>query len=325
MNQRDQKGRNRELVFSLLRSCSGISQAEIAERTKLQPSTTSNLVRALKERGVVAAVGKRDSGPQGGKKADVLALRSEYGHFGGIYIKEDEIIFGLVDFGGTIVERRRVSVSSQGDEAILDAIVDEINRNAQRYPAYHGTGIAVSSVVSLDGDITESLDFSRAIPEIISEIRSRAAELPLVVDNDANCAADWDLFVNREAFRNLVHLQVQTSPITVGAGIVIDGEVFRGTTGAAGELSLPGIDNGEGSLATGIEMIARFVGTLLDTQAVFVAGELDERTVKELSLRAAAVEQGLGRAFRVLDNADLPVLGASLQAMRLHMSQILWE
>lgn len=325
MNQRDQKGRNRELVFSLLRSCSGISQAEIAERTKLQPSTTSNLIRALKERGVVNAVGKRDSGPQGGKKANVLALRPEYGYFGGIYIKEDEITFGIVDFGGTIVDRRRVSVATAGEEAILDAIIEEINRNTRQYPAYHGTGIAVSSVVNLDGDITESLDFSRAIPEIISEIRRRAAELPVVVDNDANCAADWDLFVNRDAFRNLVHLQVQTSPITVGAGIVFDGEVYRGTTGAAGEISLPQIDGRREDLTAGIELIARFVGTLLDTQAVFVAGELDEGTIAELSSSAAAIERNLGRAFRVLDSADLPVLGASLQAMRLHMSQILWE
>lgn len=323
MNQRDQRRRNRELILSLLRSSPGISQAEIADRAMLQPSTTSNLVRTLREYGLVTTVGKRDSRPQGGKKAEILALRPDYGHFGGIYLKEDEIISGVVDFGGTMVTRTRLPLETTNDEAMLGAIVAEIRKNSRRYASYRGTGIAVSSVVNLDGEIAASLDFSRAIPQIITDIRHSVPELPVVVDNDANCAADWLLFVHQEGFRNLVHLQVQTSPITVGAGIVIDGAVYRGTTGAAGELVLPEVNGSDGSLPARIELIARSVSSLLDTQAVFVAGELDEETVRELEERADALETGGGLRLRVVDNADLPVLGASLQSIRLHINQIL--
>jgi len=236
MNQQDQKLRNRERVLTILRSSPGISQAEIAERTRLQPSTTSNLVRRLKELGIVAPIGKRNSGPQGGKKADILSLRAGYGQFGGIYLKEDAIISGVVDFAGEIVSRKRLPVSSEDDEALLSAIIREIEANVGSYESYLGTGIAVSSVVNLEGDITESLHFNRAIPKLVAEIRRRVPGLPVVVDNDANCAADWDLFFFGPQVQNFVHLQVQTSPLTVGAGVIINGRLYRGTTGAAGEL-----------------------------------------------------------------------------------------
>jgi len=217
MNQQDQKQRNREQVLSLLRSVPRISQVEIAERSRLQPSTTSNLIRILKERGIVASMGKRDSGPQGGKKAEILGLRGEYGHFGGIYLKEDEIIFGVVDFGGCIVARKSISVSNEKDDFLMATIAAEVEANVRRYPTYRGTGIAVSSVVNLNGEITESLYFNRTIPRIISEIRLRVPELPVVVDNDANCAADWVLVNQADGSRNLVHLQVQGLSLTGGS------------------------------------------------------------------------------------------------------------
>lgn len=325
MNQQDQKRRNREHVLTLLRSSPGISQVEISERSRLQPSTTSNLIRNLKDLGIVAPIGKRNSGPQGGKKAEILSLRAEYGYFGGIYLKEDEIIFGVVDFSGNIISRKSILVSNEEDESLLSAIVNEVAENSRRYSDYLGTGIAVSSVVNLSGDITESLFFNRAIPRIVSEIRLKVPVPPVVVDNDANCAADWDLFIRGEGFRNLVHLQVQTSPVTIGAGIIIDGRLYRGTSGAAGELLQTHSRKDDGELADAIEKTARLVATLLDTEAVFVAGELDAATVSELGGRVGAFESELQKRLHVLDNPDIPVLGASLQAIRMHINQIQWE
>jgi predicted NBD/HSP70 family sugar kinase len=325
MNQQDQKQRNRERVLSLLRSVPGISQVEIADRSRLQPSTTSNLIRTLKERGIVATMGKRDSGPQGGKKAEILGLRGEYGHFGGIYLKEDEIIFGVVDFGGCIISRKSISVSGENDDFLLSTIAAEVEANVRRYQTYRGTGIAVSSVVNLNGEITESLYFNRAIPRIISEIHLRVPELPVVVDNDANCAADWVLVNQAGGSRNLVHLQVQTSPVTIGAGIIIDGHLYRGTTGAAGELLQKGTASGNGELASTIEMTARFVASFLDTEGIFVAGELDAPTLSQLSASAEQFQAELKKELHVLDNPDLPVLGAALRAIRMHINQIQWE
>lgn len=323
MNQRDQKLRNRERVLTILRSSPGISQAEIAERARLQPSTTSNLIRRLRELGIVESIGKRDSGPQGGKKADNLSLRAEHGQFGGIYLKEDEIISGVVDFTGEIISRKRLSVPYEDDEALLSAMIEEVEANAGRYDSYLGTGIAVSSIVNLEGDITESLYFNRAIPKLVAEIRRRVPGLPVVVDNDANCAADWDLFFFGPEVQNFVHLQVQTSPVTVGAGIIINGGLYRGTTGAAGELMQA--ENRGKNVVEVIDRTARLVAALLDTQAVFVAGEIDGETVQSLRRRAAGFEKKLHKKLHILDNPDIPVLGASLQAIRVHINQIQWE
>jgi len=325
MNQRDQKLKNRSLVLSLLRSQPGISQVEIAACANLQPSTTSNLIRRLKQLGLVQTVGKRESGPQGGKKADLLALRPDYGYFGGIYVKEDEITFSVVDFSGRIVERRRVAVADERTEEILGEIVDEIVSCSHRYPTFHGTGIAVSSIVDLAGEIEESTHFGWSMPRILSEIHRRVPKHPVVVDNDANCAADWDLARDGQRYQNLIHLQVQTSPITIGAGIVIAGEVYRGIRGAAGELLQPDISERSDDLVARIEETVRFVATFMDSEAVYVAGELDAATVKRLSGWAEELGATMPQSVHILDNPDIPVLGASLQAVKVHMNGIIGE
>lgn len=325
MNQRDQKFNNRMEVLGLLRSSPGISQAEIAVQTRLQPSTTSNLVRSLRDFGLVARVGKGASGPHGGKKADILALRPDYGYFGGIYLKEDEITFGVVDFGGNIVSRRRFAAAGMGTEEVVAQIIDRIEDNQHRYADYFGTGIAVSSVVDIHGKIAESTYFERAMPRVAAEIRQHVPDLPVVVDNDANCAAAWDMMAAGGSVSNLVHLQVQTSPITVGAGIVIDREVYRGSTGAAGEILSSAIAGIDGAIVEDLERLVRFVAVFLDTQAVFVAGELDNTTIEKLRKRADALADATGLAIRIMDNPDLPVLGAALQAIRVHIKQIIEE
>lgn len=321
MNGKSRKHNNRIEILGLLRTSPLLSQAEIAVRTRLQPSTTSNLVRDLRGLGLIACVGKGASGPQGGKKADILALRPDYGYFGGIYLKEDEIILGVVDFGGNIVSRERVAVGGEPAPSIVDTIVAEIEGNRRRYPTYFGTGIAVSSVVDYSGEIVESQHFTRAMPRVISEIRKHAPELPVIVDNDANCAADWDLTSAGDDVRNLVHLHVQTSPTTVGAGIVIDRRVYRGSGGAAGEILPSGRLGSDGPDVEELERLIRFVAAFLDTQAVYVAGELDGDTVRMLRERSRTPPEGI--AVHILDNPDVPVLGASLQAIRVHINLII--
>jgi len=82
---------------------------------------------------------------------------------------------------------------------------------------------------------------------------------------------------------------------------------------------------GNGELAGAIETMARFVATLLDTEGVFVAGELDAPTLSQLSASAQLFEAEMKKKLHVLDNPDLPVLGASLRAIRMHINQIQWE
>ncbi|HUZ17659.1 MAG TPA: ROK family transcriptional regulator [Spirochaetia bacterium] len=326
MNQRDQRRRNRENILGLLRVHPGISQVELSAKARLQPSTTSNLVRNFRELGLVNTVGKGSSGPHGGKRAELLAVRPDFGCYGGIYIKNDEIIFGVTDFDGTLVARRQANIDPNDNRKILSVVIDEINASCRRYPRYRATGVAVSSVVSLDGDVSPSADFTHTLPGMIPAVRAQTGNLPLTVDNDANCAAFWDYYASRERYRNLVHLQVQTTPVTIGAGIILDGALYRGVRGGAGELNerLPR-ELSPDVLVSNIDRLVRFLGTFLDTEAVFIAGELNGETFERLHPLERDGKEAVPFIIDAIENQDVPMLGASLQAIGLHIDSVLGE
>ncbi len=320
MNQRDQKHQNQETILDLLQSLPAISQAEISARTGLQTSTVSYIVRAFKARGIVHATGKGDSGPAGGKKADLLALRPDYGLVGGIVVKNDGVLSCLTDFTGHIVERREIITRGLSDDGILDRVVAAIRTDRDSHPTYRGTGVAVTSVVDLSGNLLESTYFTHSIPRFVERLRDAAPELSLVVENDANCAAYYDHIFQRRRFRNLVHLHVPMRPFTIGAGIIIDGVLYRGATGAAGEILK---EARTGRFESTLERVILFVASLLDTEAIFITGEFDATTLRRVQGVIRALSATTARAIELVENPELPILGASLQAIRLHLRSAL--
>ena len=320
MNQKDQKRQNQETILDLLQSQPAISQADISVRTGLQTSTVSYIVRTLKELGIVYATGKGDSGPSGGKKADLLALRPDYGAIGGIVIKNDGIISCVTDFTGRVVDRREIDTRGLSGGGILERIISAIKANREGYPNYRGTGVAVTSVVGLSGDVLKSTYFGHSIPRFVARIQEANPELALVVENDANCAAYYDHVLHRPRIRNLVHLHVPTRPFTIGAGIIIDSVLYRGATGAAGEILK---ESGASRVETVIERVILFVASLLDTEAIFITGEFDHTTAQRVRTMIGSLAPSTTCAIELLEDPETPILGASLQAIRVHLRQAL--
>jgi glucokinase len=120
--------------------------------------------------------------------------------------------------------------------ALVDQFVDLVGEAAEGEP-YDGVGIGVPSVVRFDtGEIAASVNIPLQGIALRSVLGQRLG-VPVFVDNDATVAAlaeahDEDL---KLVSRNLVMLTVGTG---VGGGIVIDGRIFRGGSGGAGELGM---------------------------------------------------------------------------------------
>jgi glucokinase len=157
-----------------------------------------------------------------------------------------------VDLGGTKVAVASLRGRRLGDaqiepterssaEALIDQIVAMIER--QREPDLAGVGLGVPSVVEFEtGRVVSSVNVPLAdVP--LREVLSERLGLPAFVDNDASVAALAEVHDEqlRLVTQNLVILTVGTG---LGGGIVIGGRIYRGATGAAGELghTLIGLD-----------------------------------------------------------------------------------
>jgi glucokinase len=116
--------------------------------------------------------------------------------------------------------------------ALVDEIVEAVE--ALRAPDTAAVGVGVPSVVEFaTGRVKSSVNVKLADIPLRTVLQERLG-VPVFVDNDATCAALAEAYEgDRITVRHLVMITVGTG---IGGGLVIDGRVYRGTTGAAGEI-----------------------------------------------------------------------------------------
>lgn len=135
--------------------------------------------------------------------------------------------------GGVVAERR--SDSPEGFSAVLDSaamMIEDLGGAAGGVAGAVGVGIA--GLVDSDG----SLRYGPNIPEVVlAPVRAALVDrtaLPVVVDNDANVAAWGEVLLGAAAgFGNVLMVTLGTG---IGGGMVLDGRVYRGANGFAGEI-----------------------------------------------------------------------------------------
>lgn len=161
----------------------------------------------------------------------------------GVDIGGTKVAAGLVDPTGQIVRRTRVPmVASAGAEEGLSAVIAAIG---ELMPTAGGAirGIGICSPGPLDprnGVIINppNVPCWRNFP-LADRVRA-AYKVPVKVDNDANAAALAEvLWGAARGFSNVFYATVGTG---IGSGIILDGKILHGRTGAAGEGGHMGID-----------------------------------------------------------------------------------
>jgi glucokinase len=157
-----------------------------------------------------------------------------------------------VDLGGTKIavarlagrkldDSRLAPTNCESAEALIDQLVALVR--ACRGPQLDGVGIGVPSVVNFEkGRVVSSVNIP-LVDVPLREVLGERLGVPVFVDNDATVAAlaeAHDADLNMVA-RDLVMLTIGTG---VGGGLVLDGRIYRGATGGAGELghTLVGMD-----------------------------------------------------------------------------------
>lgn len=152
-------------------------------------------------------------------------------------------VLGL-DLGGTKLAAAELRDGQLSESELVstelstsDALVDQVCTLVEGFQGdgLDGVGIGVPSVVEFDtGRVVSSVNVPLRDVPLRPLLRERLG-LPVYVDNDASCAALAEAHDDTGAVdvSSLVMVTVGTG---VGGGIVIDGRVYRGATGAAGEL-----------------------------------------------------------------------------------------
>jgi predicted NBD/HSP70 family sugar kinase len=222
---------NRQIVLNYVRERGPISRAEIAHETALQRSTVSLIVEELRVDGLIEEVSGESTG---GRPPILLSLRTADAVAIGVDLGTTRTIVATSDLAGRVLEQETFETSPDAKRTINE-IVERARRLIRRNNGtIEGIGISLPGLVDPDGKQLFIPTFKWRDVPLSSEISS-ATGLPVTMDNDANAAAQAELWFGRPEIRAVRDFIIVLVEDGVGTGIVFDGQVYRGENGAAGE------------------------------------------------------------------------------------------
>lgn len=233
---------NSALVLRTIRENGPLSRAHIANATGLSKPTVNNVVDALVAAGTVEE--SSDDGATSprrpGRRARLLTFRAELGHVLGIDIGANKILVLAADLNGEIVaSARRRSGSAGGAEGILDKVRATVRTVIRRAGISRcnllAVGVGTPGVIDpVTGCITlaPQLEGWEGLP--LGPRLARSFPCPVLVQNEV-CLS---LLAERwrgaaQEIDDAIYFQIG---VGIGCGILIRGELYRGASGAAGEI-----------------------------------------------------------------------------------------
>ncbi|MFC4652142.1 ROK family protein [Lactococcus nasutitermitis] len=145
------------------------------------------------------------------------------------------IKFGVVDDEGKIFEKSKIATPTE-KARLLQTLTDTVATYKKKYEII-GIGVSAPGVVSKDGVMTTFGALTNMYGMPLREQLSLKTALPVAVENDANAAAIAERWTGgAQGLQNYITIVVGTG---LGGGLVLNGQVYQGSHGVAGELGWP--------------------------------------------------------------------------------------
>lgn len=230
---------NKDSVLGLIRQApDGVSRVEIAQALGVSRATVSTIVDALIASGLVVEQGSGIS--RGGRRPIVLRINPDAGRVVGIDIGASHVLVVLADLCGKILYEAEVSFDiAHGPDACLPQIAQEAEAVLGREAAARERLLAIG--VGVPGPVIAARGMVSSPPLMpgwdgypIREFFQARWARPTLVDNDADLGAlgEWSFGAGRgEA--NLAFIKIGTG---IGCGLLLDGRLYHGVVGTAGEI-----------------------------------------------------------------------------------------
>ncbi|HBW79587.1 MAG TPA: ROK family protein [Sphingobacterium sp.] len=216
---------------------SALSIAELVKKlAKSTPSITKIINRLLEEK-IIVECGFAES--TGGRRPLQFAINPAL-NFYIFTISTDQHFstFTLTDLNQqTIIEHRDVPLelkSSNSADLLLDEIESILELSGIQRDKIIGIGLSIPGFVNSELGVNESYPHNHPLYRIKSSIEAKY-QISTVIENDSRCIA----IAEKEfgSAKDIDHSLIINLNWGVGLGIIINGSVFKGESGFAGEFS----------------------------------------------------------------------------------------
>ncbi|MDR0269728.1 MAG: ROK family transcriptional regulator [Paenibacillus sp.] len=241
------KQMNREGILHQLRQEPRLSRAELAAKTKLSRPCVSALVEEMIAEGLIREVGTGES--KGGRKPILLEYNVQAYAVVGAVFEGSELEMAVADMKGELITQVHTRLNQPVDgesalqalEATLTRLLDTSKIDRDRVI---GIGVGLPGITQrLSGTVSYAPSTGWMDLPVGKEIEERL-NLPVVLDNDVNMMTQGEFFGGAvSGVSSLVYMYVGTG---IGAGIIIDKQLYRGSREASGEIGYMRIGDSPG-------------------------------------------------------------------------------
>jgi len=235
------------ILISRIRRHGAVSRKQLGLITHIRMPVITALVQELIKRGLVVEAGRGESGR--GRKQVLLSLNGRYGFVVGVEFDPSHMMTVVVDVCGKVVTKQSTAMPSvKTSDAIRDALIAAVqaavDKSGYDPSALKGIGVADPGVVDSKAGVAL---FCSMLPEWLNVPVCRLLEsrfaVPVWLDENtrAKTLCEHRYGAGQDA-RNMLYVDIGNG---IGCGIMMNGRLYRGSTGMAGELGPTRVlDNG---------------------------------------------------------------------------------
>lgn len=240
-------------IFKLIHQKGEATRNELIAQSGYSSGTISNHVSTLIDRGLVVEKEKMIS--QGGRRPVMLRINPEGYYIFAVKIEITRTELHLLDLELNTVEKREISYEV---EESYKRVINFLNNHVEELITKHelenkdilGCGLSVPALVDTRRSVIYFAPNLRWQEKKIVEDLDLSLEFPVFVGNDAKLGAITEKYSKSNGAQNLVYISVNEG---IGCGIVINDEIYLGSSTNAGEFGHVIIEKGGSSCHCGNE------------------------------------------------------------------------
>ncbi len=240
-------------VLRIVRDEGPISRSEVARRMGVSKVIIGGIVRRLLGTNILFEIGKGESTVQGGRRPVMLEFNADAGLAIGVEVHLHRATILVTNMNAEVLHEGTVNFNDNSNpKLILQRIVKSIEKmvgDEEKMNSILGVGLALPGLIDYDGGSilsSHSLKAWEGFP--IKTFLEDTLDTKVYMENDVKTITlgEYHWGAGQDA-RNVVYIWLGEG---IGAGIIINGDIYRGITASAGEvgyteISARGINRGK--------------------------------------------------------------------------------
>ncbi len=223
-------------ILEAIKRYGPISRTDVSKLTKLNIVTVSNYVNNFIEQGIVIEKGLDIS--SGGRRPTIVVLNPKAAYVVGIDLGIFYITAVLTDLEGTVIGRAKADRPRDTADNVVKVLTEQVEQvikaSGLESKKIRGIHIGASGVIDREVGTVRCTEGVASIYVPVTTLLQEQFKMPVKLEHDVTTAAygEWSLGAGTDVDIMLFMYS------GVGCGMIINGEIYHGHSGTAGEVSI---------------------------------------------------------------------------------------